>query len=100
MNIVYYRKKIDGKIRTCHEVKEDSIPSEELPEKIAEYNQNSKDDTAELYVITPGSFEEHLWETHKAIKRLNKETLDELEDSLNDALDVVHDLMCQLERAQ
>jgi flagellar hook-basal body complex protein FliE len=100
MNIVYYRNKSDGKIRYCHEVKDDIITSSELPDKIAEYNQNSKNDTAELYVVTPGSFEEYLWKARQAVKRLNKDTLDDLENNLNGALDFVHDLMIQLTHSE
>lgn len=100
MNVVYYRNRSGGKIRYCHEVNEGVIPSSELMDRIAEYNENSINDMAEFYVITPGSFEEYLWEARKAVKRLNKETLEDLESSLNGALDYVHDLMTQLDERE
>ena len=102
MNIVFYRNKSDGKIRYCHEVKDSQIPPgrDGWSDKIAEYNKNSKSNTAELYIMAPGSFEEYLWDNANAVKRLNKETLYDLESDLNRALDVVRDLMCQLEHTE
>lgn len=96
MNIVYYRRKSDGKITSSQDVTE-KISVEELPDKLAEYNKNAVN-TAELFVIEPNSFEEHLWNKANAAANLQKETIEDLESSLHASLGLVYDLMSQLKQ--
>ena len=98
MNIIVYRGKNDGKIRWCQEINEKYISAEDLPQKIEDYNKSPCPNTSQLYVITPGSVEEFLWNEQKAIRNLKIDTLRDLQSSLESAQYLVDDLLCQLKQ--
>ena len=97
MKVIYYRRP-DGTIRTYHGT--GSIPEYQLPERVKEYNANSKTDQAFVTDLPEGSLEAHLFQQAKARARLNLDTLRDLRSTLADADSLVYDLICQAEEGR
>jgi len=95
MQVVYYRNP-DGTIHSFHNA--DAIPAAELPQKIEDYNRNSAGRTAELVIIEPSSFMEHLYNRAKENIRLQIDALRDLHSSLQEAESYAYDLLCQAEQ--
>ena len=72
MKVIYYRR-ADGSIRTFHGA--GKIPEYQLPERVKEYNNNSKTDQAFVTDLPEGSLEAHLFQQAQARARLDLDTL-------------------------
>ena len=94
MKVIYYRRP-DGTIRTYHGA--GKIPEYQLPERVKEYNNNSKTDQAFLTDLPEGSFEAYLFRKAQEHARLSRETLEDLRRTLADADSLIYDLICQAE---
>lgn len=94
MRVVYYVTP-DGNIRHYHSA--DSIPADELPARVAEYNKKSQNDHAFIAYLPDGSFEAFLYQQAQARKRLSLDTLRDLRSELAEADSLICDLICQAE---
>lgn len=96
MQVVYYRNP-DGTIYGFNNA--DALPFDELSQRIEDYNRkNSAGKTAELVIIEPGSFMEHLYNRAKENIRFQIDTLRDLHSSLQEAESYAYDLLCQAEK--
>lgn len=95
MQVVFYRNP-DGTICSFHNA--DALPADELPQRIEDYNRNSTGKTADLVIIEPGSFMEHLYNRAKENIRFQIDALRDLHSSLQEAEFYAHDLLCQAEQ--
>jgi len=94
MRLAYYRDK-EGKITNFH--KADRIPDDEVEQRVADYNNNERGDTVYIIDYDDGSFEAFLY--RKAVEHIKfqKETLDDLRDTLSSAESYVWNLISQAE---
>lgn len=97
MKVIYYRR-ADGSIRTFHGA--EKIPEYQLPERVKEYNNNSKTDQAFVEDLPEGSFVAYLFQQAQARARLRRETLEDLRATLASADDLICDLICQAEEGE
>ncbi len=97
MRIAYYQKP-DGTIRYFHSV--DKISPEELGVSVAKYNLQMEKDTGEKVHIVeyePGSFEAHLFRMATNHIKFDLENLRDLRNFLNEADDILCDLIREAE---
>ena len=94
MKVIYYRR-ADGSIRSFHG--SGKIPEEQLPERVAKYNAESKIDQAFVADLPEGSFEAYLFQKAQEHARLSRETLEDLRATLADADSLICDLISQAE---
>lgn len=97
MKVIYYRR-ADGSIRTYHGA--GKIPEYQLPERVKEYNNNSKTDQAFVTDLPEGSFEAHLFQQAQARARLDLDTLQDLRATLAYADSLICDLISQAEEGR
>ena len=97
MKVIHYRR-ADGSIRTYHGA--GKIPEYQLPERVKEYNNNSKTDQAFVTDLPEGSLEAHLFQQAQARARLDLDKLRDLRATLADADSLICDLICQAEEGK
>lgn len=96
MKIVYYRKIADRKIFKHHEL-DPSIPKEEIPKRLYDYNSAAgRDDQAFVADVEPDSLIEYLVEKAKGRMLCNKRSIDNALEALDDARSAIEVLKCGL----
>lgn len=97
MNIVYYRDgNKDWEITRCHGIEMDE---DQLQAAVEKYNLEHPDREAGYAVLDEGSLEEYLFKhAHERIK-LDRETLEDLKNALDNCQEIVFDLIMQMEES-
>ena len=92
MKYAYYESVPDGKVKSLHKVNPE-WSEEKIKERLREFNENYKETCNAVVIdVKEGSFIDFLIQKANERTKINKETLEELDNALSEASAIVNNL--------